>query len=990
MKRIGVLLVVLGLLLVSGMGMLVARTLASIETEETMRHEMVAARVHDELERELTELLEREEERSFLEYRTFYVPETQLPGSLGLSLSPLAAEPTDDFVVGWFQLEPDGALQLPWRPRPGDLELATDNDWKLPEPGDRSGDDDVIERLTLGLRTALEDEYDPVESTLEPSFGEIDGNLPVGDSPVVSPPPERRPTTRRKEADARPKAQPAAKDPAPRKEELDLIEAPTSAPAVSSTTTADLSATLDEDAPQTQAPASSPAPLQAGSAVSDLPEESDDEDDVEEEREYAPEPPAESVQATGGVRVSTRRPQGPKKTKKKPASSEKDYLEELNKGGSSRAGRRSRSGAYSSGNMDVFQRDGAAASKAEAPADDEQALAQLDAPDEGERDADGFGDSGGAPSAAGGELAANDPAGDEVAFRLDDSDFDDDSVAVSGLEGAESLSGAGGYGTLGSTDTGTTSSGAGERSGGGLAPIGEDTSGRFEAEQARREAEASPVAAIEEPTPSMAPPANERQQAPEDEHRTAEDSRDEGRVTLGLDASEPSKSDDSLARQVEVSTPDGGAAPVLESTPEPTPAPVVQPRTAPPRRQREPNRGRDDKNNAVSSGKSIEEQGEEPTALPPPDIEVVVEPFEGLRADAEHLVLHRRVTVGSEHYVQGLVLRLPELTEHLYGEVLAGTELDSVVSLSWDGVAGSPLEPLAPDTYRFEHLFGEPFDTLATVASLRRLPREGRNPRGQVLLLALLVAGVAILGLGALYRMVAVIVHFAERRNNFVSAVSHELKTPLTAIRMYGEILRDGMVPSEERRQEYYETITTESERLSRLINNVLELSRLEKGTRTMATEAGNVVPLVEEVARLLGAHARERGFQIVVEAEDDVLAVKFDRDALLQVLINLVDNAIKFSRNSESRTVVVQVVRDGNGAVLRVRDSGPGVPPVQLRRIFQPFFRGERELTRSTKGTGIGLALVKGLVEQMGGSVFARNHPAGGFEVSVALQTPV
>ena len=97
--------------------------------------------------------------------------------------------------------------------------------------------------------------------------------------------------------------------------------------------------------------------------------------------------------------------------------------------------------------------------------------------------------------------------------------------------------------------------------------------------------------------------------------------------------------------------------------------------------------------------------------------------------------------------------------------------------------------------------------------------------------------------------MLSVAVGFAERRSNFVAAVSHELKTPLTAIRMYGEMLRDDLVPSDDKRREYYRTITAESERLSRLIDNVLEFSRLEKGTRSMRLAVGAVGPVVEEVA---------------------------------------------------------------------------------------------------------------------------------------------
>ena len=107
-------------------------------------------------------------------------------------------------------------------------------------------------------------------------------------------------------------------------------------------------------------------------------------------------------------------------------------------------------------------------------------------------------------------------------------------------------------------------------------------------------------------------------------------------------------------------------------------------------------------------------------------------------------------------------------------------------------------------------------------------------------------------GLYAIHRTAAVAVHYAERRSNFVAAVTHELKTPLTAIRMYAEMLRDGLVSSDDKRQEYYGTITGESERLSRLVDNVLEFSRLEGGRRELATAVGSLGPVLEEVAEKL------------------------------------------------------------------------------------------------------------------------------------------
>ncbi len=362
------------------------------------------------------------------------------------------------------------------------------------------------------------------------------------------------------------------------------------------------------------------------------------------------------------------------------------------------------------------------------------------------------------------------------------------------------------------------------------------------------------------------------------------------------------------------------------------------------------------------------------------EVGVVISPLAGQRLDGGHLALHRTVTIDGETWRQGLVLVLPELERQLGERVLGASELAPWVALDWGRTASMDRR------FAFAHSFAEPFADLEVRAVMDRIP--GQASAGGVTVVAasaLLLLLCAVGGL-VLYRTVAARVELAQRRSDFVSAVSHELKTPLTSIRMMAEILRDGMVPSEDRRQQYYETITAESERLSRLIGNVLELARLERGGGQVERVVGPVDDVLTQVVEILGPHARERGFALELCIEDGLPPASMDRDALLQVLVNLVDNALKFAANAEDKRVVLEARAVGGEVVLAVRDHGPGVPAGQLRRIFQPFYRGERELTRRTKGTGIGLALVAGLVRRMGGRVDARNHPEGGLEVRVVL----
>lgn len=394
---------------------------------------------------------------------------------------------------------------------------------------------------------------------------------------------------------------------------------------------------------------------------------------------------------------------------------------------------------------------------------------------------------------------------------------------------------------------------------------------------------------------------------------------------------------------------------------------------------------------------------EQQVLAPEGAVEVELDPMVGRLVSEERLILYRTLVIGDDAWRQGLLIDVPALMDWLAAKALvaeapatADTREAAVGRIGrFEGGRWSPGDDAAlpPGDYVFRHRFAEPFGGLAGTLTLDPLPAYGAN-----LSLYALSALLVFIGLGALfalYRMVTTQLAFAERRNNFVSAVTHELKTPLTAIRMYSEMLREGMVPNDEKRQQYYETITAEAERLSRLINNVLELARIgQAGPSTRAPREGLVsgdpAPVIREAITIVGPHARSQGFSLEVEVAPGVRPITYDRDALLQVLVNVVDNALKYARDSEDKRVIISLQPDGDRTVLAVRDRGPGVPPAQLRHVFEPFYRGERELTRRTQGTGIGLALVKGLAERMGAEVACRNAAGGGFEVRLIFNTPV
>lgn len=346
-------------------------------------------------------------------------------------------------------------------------------------------------------------------------------------------------------------------------------------------------------------------------------------------------------------------------------------------------------------------------------------------------------------------------------------------------------------------------------------------------------------------------------------------------------------------------------------------------------------------------------------------------PYSVVRTDERTWVFERPGDAPGE--TQGLVVDSQVLLESLKSRVIDERGLGEVVDLRQ---AASLRGSENPDSYLFSHQFSAPFSMLSVSLRLKKLadPDEGRFVYPLAALLGLSI----VAGLYALYRMAATQVRFAERRNDFVSAVSHELKSPLTAIRMHAEMLEDDLVVADSKRREYYRTITRESERLTRLIENVLAFSRLERKTQKLQILVGDVTPVIEECLEVLRPHAESHGARLEFENRAGHTAVRFDPDALKQVLFNLIDNAVKYGSTRSDPTIQVVASACDGGVSISVRDRGPGVRKDQLELIFEPFFRAEHELTRRTTGTGIGLSLVRELVVAMGGRVRAEAADPG------------
>jgi signal transduction histidine kinase len=244
--------------------------------------------------------------------------------------------------------------------------------------------------------------------------------------------------------------------------------------------------------------------------------------------------------------------------------------------------------------------------------------------------------------------------------------------------------------------------------------------------------------------------------------------------------------------------------------------------------------------------------------------------------------------------------------------------------------------------------------------------------------------GLAVAGFVFLYRTARRDLRLAQLKSDFVSNVSHEMKTPLSLVRMFGEMLSLGYERDEEERRRYHQLIVQESQRLGLLVDNVLDFAAIEKGRRRFDRAELDLSEVADEVLAAYREQLTAEGFALELELQRPGPRVSADRDALKQVLLNLLSNAMKYSR--EERRVAVSVRREGGEAVLAVADRGIGIDPAEHQRIFEQFYRVESGLTRETRGAGLGLSLVRSIVEAHGGRVSVDSTPGKGSVFSVRL----
>jgi signal transduction histidine kinase len=242
--------------------------------------------------------------------------------------------------------------------------------------------------------------------------------------------------------------------------------------------------------------------------------------------------------------------------------------------------------------------------------------------------------------------------------------------------------------------------------------------------------------------------------------------------------------------------------------------------------------------------------------------------------------------------------------------------------------------------------------------------------RRERLFFAMLVVVAASLVFGTLLTASTVSkqVELARMKADFVSAVSHEFRTPLTGISHLIEMLERGRVPNEERRTEYYRMIAGETRRLTRLVENVMDFARIEDGRKSYSFEALEPAKWLRDIVADFRNSPAGRAATVEAAIPETLPQISADRDALTRSLFNLLDNAAKYS--APGSTVHVQAEVSGGTLTVRVRDEGIGIPDAERKRIFERFFRGSSEAVHRTSGTGLGLSLVRDTVTAHGGSV--------------------
>jgi signal transduction histidine kinase len=381
-------------------------------------------------------------------------------------------------------------------------------------------------------------------------------------------------------------------------------------------------------------------------------------------------------------------------------------------------------------------------------------------------------------------------------------------------------------------------------------------------------------------------------------------------------------------------------------------------------------------------------------ALVPADdqktFQVELAPLQSVFIDDDQIFIFRRIMIKNQIFRQGFILLPDAFLDHFAKTYFSPHPMAVFTNLRLSVMEGgremtalqAGVAP-GPANFRLVRTFPSPFSFLTATLICEDIPRSvGRSTLN---IMIAVLAGIILIGLVAIYKSAQAVVELSERRSGFVSSVTHELKTPLTNIRLYVEMLEQGIAQDREREEDYLKILGSESARLSRLINNVLELSKLEKNQRHMDLQPGTFADVIESVEAVMKEKLKQEGFALRVKT-GDIRPFAYDGEVMIQVLINLIENSIKFGNTFLRKEIILKISQPSARTLISVSDTGPGIPKNALKKIFEDFYRPDTTFARSTGGTGIGLALVKKFVVAMGGSVTAANNPGRGCTITISM----
>ncbi len=266
-------------------------------------------------------------------------------------------------------------------------------------------------------------------------------------------------------------------------------------------------------------------------------------------------------------------------------------------------------------------------------------------------------------------------------------------------------------------------------------------------------------------------------------------------------------------------------------------------------------------------------------------------------------------------------------------------------------------------------------------ATLEDLVRE-RTTTSMIILgvLALMFAGEFIFSTSNIRREI----YLSQAKSEFVSNVSHEIRTPLSLIGMFAETLETGRVNTEEKKKEYYSIISKETQRLSRIVNRILNFSQLDANKKTFNFQPVQVNDLCADVLKMYIHPMEEKGFRFEFNPDPNISPIRADRESISEVIVNLLDNAGKYSRDNKNIRITTGI--QDKYTFLSVKDHGIGIAKNHQRDIFDQFYRAPTGDVHTTKGSGLGLALVKKIVQAHSGEIKVDSAPDKGSTFTVLL----